>query len=64
MTNQQKYEQMEVRKANALLVAGELAGLALHLDVEALEKFLENAPSDFKYTKLAKAALEFAKVIV
>jgi hypothetical protein len=48
---------------NAILIAGQLAGLAFRLDAAALEKFLESPPKYFRYEKECRAAIEFRKAI-
>jgi hypothetical protein len=55
---------MNTEQARALLVAGQLAGLASRLNVAELEKYLANRPPpDFNYEKLCRAAIEFVKAI-
>lgn len=67
----------EERKGRALFMAGqmmavefiegktslELEKLARGLDIEALEKFLEAPPADFRYTDRCRQAVELAKSI-
>ena len=47
----------------SILLAGRLAGLASRLDAEALEKFLESPPRDFRYEKNCRAAIAFKRAI-
>lgn len=55
---------MTAEQMNAIIVVGELAGVASRLDVQVLEKYLaDKPPFDFKYAKLCKAAIKFAKEI-
>jgi hypothetical protein len=72
MTSEEKYvlplwfqqnQEQEQRQWNAIFTAGQLGGLSMHLDVEALEKFLEKPPADFKYGVVAKAAIQFTKTV-
>ena len=50
-------------ESKAIIEAGYLAAIAKDLDVNALEKFLESKPSDFRYEKECRAAIEFRKAI-
>lgn len=52
-----------MEESNALFTAGELGGLAMRLNVPALEKFLSKPNPEFRYTKLTQAALVFAKAV-
>jgi hypothetical protein len=51
------------QQQTALLVAGELFGVAQRLDVAALEKYLENPESDFRYERHCHAAIEFRRAL-
>jgi hypothetical protein len=44
---------------NALLIAGELTGLAMRLDVHALEEFLRKQPAGFYFVDVCRAALRY-----
>ena len=47
----------------AILIAGQLCGMASRLDVAALEKFLQSNPKDFRYVKQCRAAIEFRRAV-
>jgi len=51
-------------EGNAVLIAGQLAGLASRLDVDALERFLDSKPADFLYEKQCRAAIQFRKTVI
>jgi hypothetical protein len=46
-------------EASSVFVAGELAGLAMRLDVKALEQFLDGHPAGFGYEAICRAAIRF-----
>lgn len=48
---------------NAILTAGQLAGMSFRLDADALEKWLDTNPEDFKYKKLCRAAIAFKRAV-
>jgi len=52
---------MSGQEINALLVAGQLAGLSQWLDADALERFLASKPEDFRYEAMCRAAIEFKR---
>jgi len=47
----------------AILVAGQLAGIAHQLDANALEKWLNTNPKDFNYETWCRAAIAFKRAI-
>lgn len=53
----------EERNLTAIFVAGQLAGLAISLDVQAFEEFLSDHPTEFGYESPCRAAIRFAKSI-
>lgn len=71
----EEMQEMLVRRGRALFMAGqmmaleltegqtslELEKLARGLDIEALEKFLEDPPSDFLYADQCRHSIELAK---
>lgn len=56
-------KEIERRKAEALLLAGQLAGMASRLDVEALELVLQNPQPDFAYKELCEVVIQLAIVV-
>jgi hypothetical protein len=58
-----KLQLEEVEQTNAVFVAGQLNGMAYHLNANALEKFLETAPNEFRYGSLCRAAIAFRRAI-
>lgn len=57
----------EMRKTNAIFVAGQLGGLICQLDADALEEFLNSPDRDkiekFRYEKHCRAAINFKREI-
>jgi hypothetical protein len=51
------------RQANAMFVAGEMAGLSSKLDTDALEEYLKAPADDFRYAELCKAAIAFTEAV-
>jgi hypothetical protein len=47
----------------ALLIAGQLFGLATRLDADALERFLDSKPKDFYHEATCRAAIAFRRSI-
>ena len=50
-------------QSEALLIAGEMAGMASRLDDNALEEFLKTAPPDFVHTAACKAVIAYKRAI-
>ena len=48
---------------SALLISGQLMGLAMRLDADLLERFLESKPAGFRYEETCRAAIEFRRAI-
>jgi hypothetical protein len=44
-----------------IFLAGEMHGLARRIDADALEKYLENAPSWFAFTDQCRAVIQFCR---
>jgi hypothetical protein len=44
-------------------MAGQLAGIALQLNADALEKYIETAPAGFKYGDLCRLTISFVRSI-
>jgi hypothetical protein len=47
----------------ALLVAGQLAGIAHQLDADGLERWLNTNPKEFNYETWCRAAIAFKRAI-
>jgi len=48
---------------NAVLIAGELAGLSFKLNADALEKWLDTKPEGFNYESWCRAAIAFKRAV-
>jgi hypothetical protein len=55
---------MNPAQQQALIIAGELAGLASRLDTDALEAYLVAPDADFLCERLCRAAIIFTKAVM
>lgn len=46
---------------NAILICGQLTGLAMRLNEDALEKWIDSNPEHFRYVKLCRPAIAFKR---